>query len=198
MIVVMGLLSRRYPVRMMLLYPRVIVLHPPGSVVPLMMLVVSAHPRRRYVCVSWWPGVSVRGRRSVSVGRRLRVVRMSAAIKACLKRHRSKYENQHFEGRENFAPHRFYPHPRQGASRMPTKESRESRGLHESRECGYLKFSGRYSKRCKPQEYLRRVRITADRKDSFTARPAFCTVGVTGPRSSVLGPPPHGGSNDAR
>ncbi len=115
-VMVVSLLSRCNPVRMMLLHPRTIVLNPPVAIMPLMMLVVVAHSRRRRrVCVSRRPsvtvcgrrgGVSVCGSRRISIRRRLRVP--MSAIKACLECRCPNHENQRFQDRENFASH---PHP---------------------------------------------------------------------------------------
>jgi hypothetical protein len=41
----------RYPVRMMLLDPRMVVLNPPSAIVPLVMGVIVAHARRRRVSI---------------------------------------------------------------------------------------------------------------------------------------------------
>jgi hypothetical protein len=107
MIVVMRL-SRCHPFRMILLHPRMIVLNPPVSIMPLVMRVVVAHSRRWRVRVCRWPGVPVCRRRRISVRRRLRVVRMSA-IKASLKRHRPECKSQCLQKRGNFAPHHRVP-----------------------------------------------------------------------------------------
>jgi hypothetical protein len=141
MLIVMCLLSRCYPFRMMLLYPCMIVLNPPVTIVPLVMLVVGAHSRRRRVSICRWPGVSVCRRRRISVRRRLRVVRMSA-IEASLKRHRSEHENQCLQERRNFVPHCCVPRRKEGASTMPAKKGRESRGFANRARAGNPNFPG--------------------------------------------------------
>jgi len=160
MIVVMCPL-RCHPFRMMLLHPRMIVLNPPVTVVPLVMRVIVAHSRRRHVRVCGWPGVSVCRRRRVSIcGRRLRVVRMSA-IEASLKRRRSEHKNQRLKDRGNFVPHRRVPRRNEGASTVPAKKGRESGCFANRARTGIPNFLAAIPKdtrRKKPQaEMLKRL-----------------------------------------
>jgi hypothetical protein len=80
---------------------------------------------------------------------------------------------------------------------MPAKKSRESRGFANRARADTPNFPGAAPKNTRRKK-TRVESVNGWPQRGFTARPAFCSVGVTGLKSKRIRPRTQGGLNDVR